>query len=157
MFSYRFLVLLLAGSPTMVPVTTSTFRTSRVERSQRRADGPPLTLVRGTGGASCTTSRGPHRAHPAFEGFTPDGRTTPRVGPAVQSSEPDASTPRRTSRGSASPDSGRTTHSGSGPHAHPPGDSPQQALVRLLAAHLEATAGEAVDPRDRAPRTRSIH
>ena len=126
----------------MVSMPTSTFRTSRTEQSRRRTDGPTLTLVRGTGGAAGTRSRGAHRAHPASEGFTPDGGTTPVMGPAVQSSEPDASTPSRTSRGRASSDSGSATHSGSGPHAPRPGDTGEQALIRRLADYLEATSGE---------------
>ena len=151
-FSYAFLARLLRGSSTMVSMPESTFRTSRTEQSRRRTDGPTLTLVRGTGGASGTRSRATPRAHPASEGFTPDGGTTPVMGPAVQSSEPDASTPSRTSRGRASSDSGRTTHSGSGPHAPRPGDSGEQALIRRLADYLEATSGEpTADPDGVAP------
>jgi len=132
----------------MVSMPESTFRTSRTEQSRRRTGGPTLTLVRGTGGAPGTRSCGADRTHPACEGFTPDGGTTPATGPAVQSSEPDASTPSRTSRGRASSDSGRTTHSGSGPHAPQPGDSGELALIRRLSDHLEATSGEPAADRD---------
>ena len=121
----------------------STFHTSRTARSRRRADGPVLTLLEGTGGSTGTTSRvAPARHHPGFEGFTPDGRTD-EFGRAVQSSEPGAPTPFLTSRGNATPDSGVTAHPGSGPTIS------QEAFARLLETYLEATAGDV--PADPSP------
>jgi len=121
----------------------STFHTSRTERSRRRTDGPTLTLLEGTGGSPGTTSRVAPRHHPGYEGFTPVGRSAPRVGRAVQSSEPGAPAPFLTSRGTATPDSGEAAHPGSGPTIS------QEAFVRLLEAYLEAAAGDA--PAETAP------
>ncbi len=117
----------------------STFRTSRTERTRRRAGGPVLTLVRGD--APCAPTRVAPRAHPAFEGFTPDGRAGDPARTAVHRSGPEATTDRTTSRGSASPDVRGTAHSGPGPHV------PQAELVRRIADHLAALD----DGRDAAP------
>jgi len=114
----------------------NTFRTSRSERSRRRADGPTLTLVRGTADSPGTSTGATRPAHPAIEGFTPvDLSAGPRRW-VDRDSEPEANVPRGMSRGSTSPDSGRQTPSGSGPNFD------QLAVVQLIADFLEATAGE---------------
>lgn len=112
------------------------FRTSRTERDRRRAAGPVLTLVRGGADDLPGPSRVLPRAHPAFEGFTPDGDRGLAPHGAVHASGPGSSTVGRTSRGSASPDVGRTAHSGPGPHV------PQAELVRRIADHLAEVDAE---------------
>jgi len=108
----------------------SAFRISRTDRDRRHADGPVLTLVHGgTDDAPAPSSAAP-RAHPAFEGFTPDGDTGDSARTAVHDSGPGSSPVRRPSRGSASPDDGGTAHLGPGPHV------PQAELVRRIADHL---------------------
>ncbi|HEX7443816.1 MAG TPA: hypothetical protein VF320_08015 [Acidimicrobiales bacterium] len=114
----------------------STFRTSRTERLRRHADGPVLTLIQGTGGGSRTPSREPRPAHPAQEGFTPDGNRGDAPDPAVQASEPGPSPLRSTSRGSTSPDSDRMTSTGSGPIDH------RGPVLDRIAEFLEAHAGD---------------
>ena len=109
----------------------STFQTSRTERRRRRADGPALTLLQGGAGAP-DQSRDAPPAHPAIEGFTPDGDRDDLVPTAVHRSGPETPSARRSSRGSASPDVGTAARSGPGPHV------PQAEVVRRLAAHLAA-------------------
>jgi hypothetical protein len=105
------------------------FRTSRTDRDRRRTDGPVLTLV--VGGADAPPpSRVAPRAHPAFEGFTPDGEPGDHARSAVHASGPGSTPVRRPSRGSTSPDNGGTAHSGPGPNV------PQAELVRRIADHL---------------------
>jgi hypothetical protein len=108
----------------------STFHTSRTDRERRRAAGPALVLVRGTGADSPAPSRVAPRAHPAFEGFTPDGHPGDSAQPAVHASGPGSPSGRRPSRGNTSPDVCGTAHSGPGPHV------PQAELVRRIADHL---------------------
>jgi hypothetical protein len=108
----------------------SAFRTSRTERDRRHADGPVLTLVRGGADDAPAPSRVAPRAHPAFEGFTPDGEPGGPARTAVHSSGPGSPPVRRPSRGNTSPDGGGTADSGPGPHV------PQAELVRRIADHL---------------------
>jgi hypothetical protein len=124
----------------MEDMNGSAFRTSRTERDRRRSAGPVLTLVRGGAADAPAPSSAAHRAHPAFEGFTPDGVPGPAPRHAVHASGPESSTGRRPSRGSASPDDDGPARSGPGPHV------PQAELVRLLADHLaRVDAHRAVD------------
>ncbi len=126
----------------------STFRTSPTERLRRRTDGPALTLVVGTGGASRTTTRGARPVHPAQEGFTPDGVPSDARATAVQDSEPGPSPVLRASRGNATLDSGGRAASGSGPIDR------RGQLIDLIADFLEAHAG---DDAGRATTTRVRH
>jgi hypothetical protein len=118
----------------------STFHASPASRSRRRQDGPALHLVQGTGGAPRTTTGVIRRAHPAFEGFIPDGLPSTHPGKAVQGSGPDASPSCRMSRGTATPDTEEATHSGPGPIIS------RTVVVRLLGDYLESTAGEVRPP-----------
>ena len=108
----------------------STFQASRTDRERRRAAGPTLTVVAGSCDDAPATSRVAPRAHPGFEGFTPDGITGTGARATVHRSEPESSTVRRLSRGSDSPDTDGSAHSGSGPHV------PQADVVRRIAEYL---------------------
>jgi hypothetical protein len=116
-FSYPGLHLPLGPTRTMDPMHGSTFHASRSDHDARHARGPALTLVRGNGGSSAAYPRVVHRAHPAFPDFTPDGIPGTGTRIAVHDSGPESPTVRRMSRGSTSPDSDGSAHSGSGPHA----------------------------------------
>ena len=113
----------------------STFRTSRTERLRRRADGPVLTLILGSEGRPGTPSRETRPAHPAQEGFTPDGIRGDARDTAVQASEPGTSPSHRTLRGSTSPDGDEMTSTGSGPIDH------RGLVLDRIAEFLEANAG----------------
>ncbi len=110
----------------------SAFRTSHTTRAQRRADGPTLTLVVGGAEVSPAHSSVVPRAHPGFEGFTPDDIPGEHARPVVHRSGPESVTDRRSSRGITSPDFGGPAHSGPGPHA------PQAELIRWIADQLDA-------------------
>ena len=115
--------------------TSRTSRTSRTERRRRHADGPVLTLIPGTRGRSGTPSCETRPAHPAQEGFTPDGIRGDARDTAVQASEPGPSPLRSTSRGSTSPDGDGMTSTGSGPIDH------RGLVLDRIAEFLEANAG----------------
>jgi len=93
----------------------STFHASRTERLRRRTDGPALTLVRDTGGGSCTSTRDVRPAHPAQPGFIPDGVPSDARGTAVQDSEPGSPSAEHLSRGTATLDIDGRASTGSGP------------------------------------------
>jgi hypothetical protein len=114
----------------------STFRTSPDQRLRRRTDGPALRLVVGTGTNSRTTSRDTRPAHPAQEGFTPDGIPSHQRDTAVQVSEPGPAPSRRTSRGNATLDSEGRAASGSGPIDR------RAELIGLIAGFLDDHAGD---------------
>jgi len=118
----------------------STFRTSRTERQRRHAEGPVLTLILGTQGRPGTRSRETRPAHPAQEGFTPDGIRVDARDTAVQASGPGPSPSRSTSRGSTSPDGDAMTSSGSGPIDH------RRPVLERIAEFLEANAGGGTTP-----------
>jgi hypothetical protein len=121
----------------------STFHASRTDRERRRAAGPTLVVLVGDAEGSPAPSSVVHRAHPAFEGFTPDGRPGDATRAAVHDSGPESPSGRRPSRGSTSPDVRGTAHSGPGPHV------PQAELVRRIADHLaEFDARRAVPARE---------
>ena len=126
----------------------STFRTSRTERRRRHADGPVLTLIPGTRGRSGTPSCETRPAHPAQEGFTPDGIRGDARDTAVQASEPGTSPLRSTSRGSTSLDSDRMTSTGSGPI------DPRGPVLERIAEFLEANAGGGATAQDAGSRHR---
>jgi len=114
----------------------SSFHASRTHRRTRRSDGPALTLIQGTGGRSRTTTTGAARpAHPAQEGFTPDGIPSSTRVAAVQDSEPGSSPSRSTSRGNTTLDTDGTASPGSGPNDH------RGLLLDRIAEFLEAHAG----------------
>ena len=113
----------------------STFRTSPIERGNRRTAGPTLTLVAGTAG-SATISRDVPAWHPASEDFAPDGSPAPTHLRLVRDSEPGTPALRSTSRGSASPDSEGTASPGSGPITD------RLQLIDRVARFLEDTAGD---------------
>jgi len=115
----------------------STFHASRTERLRRRTDGPALTLVRGTGGGSRTSTRDVRPVHPAQPGFTPDGIPSQERAAAVQDSEPGSPPVEHLSRGNTTLDIDATASTGSGPI-----DSPNPDLDRV-ARFLEALAGDA--------------
>ncbi len=114
----------------------STFRTSRTERRRRRTDGPALRLVVGTGGTSRTPTGDARPAHPAQEGFTPDGIPSDARYTAVRISEPGPAPSHRTSRGNAGLDSAGRAASGSGPIDR------RAELIELIAGFLEDHAGD---------------
>jgi hypothetical protein len=108
----------------------STFRPSGTDRARRRATGPALTLVDGTGARSSAPSSVVPRSHPGFEGFTPDEPPAGHAGLIVHRSGPESMSDRRSSRGNTSPGVGGSVHSGPGPHV------PQADLVRRIAEQL---------------------
>jgi hypothetical protein len=118
----------------------STFTTSRTERERRRADGPVLTLLRGGAVRAPAHPRVVPHAHPAIEGFTPDGDPGDSVRTAVHSSGPESPSGHRSSRGSATPDVGGTAHSGPGPNVS------QADMVRRIADRLAAFDARAGAP-----------
>ncbi len=122
----------------------STFRNSRTERERRRATGPVLTVVHGGDGLPAPTRVAP-RAHPAFEGFTPDGLPGDHARAAVHSSGPEATSGRTTSRGNTSPGVRGPVHSGPGPHV------PQAELVRRIADQLAAFDADRAAPTGTGP------
>jgi hypothetical protein len=129
----------------------STFQTSRTDRERLRAAGPALTLVRGTADDAPARPRVAPRAHPAFEGFTPDDVPGGTALTAVHRSGPGSPSARRASRGSNSPDVGGSAHSGPGPHAS------QAELVRRLADHLAEHDARCAAPPATAAGIRRIH
>jgi hypothetical protein len=116
----------------------TTFHASRTDRDARRAAGPRLTFVRGTGDTRRPPSTVVRHAHPASPDFAPDA--VPGTGPrnGVHDSEPESSTDRRMSRGSTSPDSDGPAHSGSGPHV------PATAAFRRSAIDRVPAVGRSV-------------
>jgi hypothetical protein len=139
--SYLLLALPLGPSRTMGTMQRNAFHASRTDRARRRAGGPTLSLIQGTAGTPCATSRVVPHPHPGIEDFTPDGVPASPARPTVLHSEPDGSPSCRTSRGNATPDTEAATQSGSGPTIDQP------AFARALAAYLESTAGEPGDRR----------
>lgn len=136
----------LMGGPQDGCMPGSTFRTSRTERLRRRTDGPSFTLIVGAADRSRTTHRESSPAHPAQEGFTPDGIPGDARDTAVQDSEPGSSPFRSVSRGNASLDSEGMSTTGSGPivAAEPlvsrPQPQPSARLVRRASARTDHDA-----------------
>ena len=146
LFSYPFLEFALGATGTMVSMQGSAFQINQTEQSRRRTNGPTLTLIYGSGGSDTATPRPlvprvAERAHPGFEGFTPNGTTPGAPGPAIQVSEPESPSSCSTSRGNATPDNESATHSGSGPIMS------SWQFAELAARYLDATAGDSVDHR----------
>jgi len=139
-FSYPLLGFPLGPPGTMVFMQGSAFHINRIEQSRRRANGPTLTLIHGSGGSDSTTPRSiaprvADRAHRGFEGFTPDGRASVTPRPAVQVSELESPSSSSTSRGISTTDNEGAAHSGSGPIMS------SWQFAELASRYLDATAG----------------
>jgi len=135
-FSYPLLGFPLRATRNMGDMQGSTFRTSPTDRRHRRADGPALTLIVGTGSAPRTSIRDARPTHPAQEGLTPDGVPGDTRGSDVQVSEPVSSSPGNPSRGNTTLDTAGLTSTGSGPNDH------RGMLLHRIAEFLEVHAGD---------------
>ena len=134
-FSYLVLAFFLRATRTMGDMQRTTFRTSPTERLRRRIDGPALTMILGTGGASRTSVGGDRPPHPAQDGFTPDGVPGDSRDFTVHDSEPGPSPVAISSRGSATLDRAEVTSTGSGPNGQ------RGQTLQLIAEFLEQHVG----------------
>lgn len=117
-FSYPTLQIPLPTTDSMGDMPGSTFHTSQASRAMaraRRMQRPALCLIQGTDGRSHPSSSDAPPAHPAQEGFIPDGIPSNARIATVHNSEPVSLHSDTKSTGKAALDAGGEAATGSGP------------------------------------------